>query len=98
MRKTFTKETTITLYNELPNGLNYNLIFNEIIRTGHYVDSVDFYYDENGTVSFFKIFDTSQFLEIIKLDFTTKTYKSLKAFLTQKAFQKSSIIFYNYEA
>lgn len=98
MKTTYTKETTITLHNYLPNGLNYNSIFNEVVNTNHYINSVDFYYDENGVVSFFKIFDTEEFLKIAKLDFTTKTYKLLKVFLTQKAFKKSSIIFYNYEA
>ena len=98
MKKTYIKETTIALFSndDLPKGLDYKLIFDEIESNRDYAYSVDFYYHEDGTVCFLKIVDTKAFLETIKLDFKTKTYKLLKVFLAQKSFAKSNIVFYNY--
>ncbi len=98
MKITYTKETTIALFddNDLPKGIDYKNLFDTVENSRHYINCVDFYYNENGTVCFFKIVDEIEFLETVKLDFRKRTLKLLEAFLNQRQFKDCSIIFYNY--
>ena len=100
MKKTFTRETTIALFNEadLPIGLNYKNLFDTVESSINYTGCVDFYYNEDGTICFFKIFDKAEFLIIAKLDFIKKTFNLLDKFLNQTEFKDYGIIFYNYRA